>query len=332
MNTLKNKELQEYNSFRTKSNAKFFSSPDSTAAIISLLKNYPDEKKLILGSGYNLFFTKDFDGLVIKPNISGIQVVGEGDDFVEIEAGAAEDWDHFVEHCVSLNLAGVENLSHIPGSVGAAPIQNIGAYGSEVKDVITTVKCIDTETNEVVLFDNESCKFEYRDSVFKKTRRYIITSVVFRLSKSYTYREKYSDLNKELHNTPHPSLSQVRNAVIRVRERKLPDPALLPNAGSFFKNPILTAKQKESLQNLLPDAPVYDIGDDLFKTSAAFLIDKAGYKGKRKGLVGTYEKHALIIVNYGTSDGNEIADFKSEIQAVVQEKYGISLEPEVWIF
>lgn len=332
MNIKHNFQLRNYNSFRTEALAKLFCAPESVDEIIELLKLFPSEEKLILGAGCNLFFTKDFNGLVIKPNLKGVTILSENEDWVEIEAGAAEDWDDFVNHCVSNGWSGIENLSLIPGSVGAAPIQNIGAYGTEVKDVITAVKVIEIATGDQMIFENENCIFEYRNSIFKQTRKYIITSVVFKLNKSFTYHEKYVDLNNELKSIRHPSLSQVRDAIIKIRTRKLPDHMELPNAGSFFKNPILTSKQKENLQNLISDIPIYNIGENRFKTSAAFLIEKAGYKGKRTGDVGTYEKHALIIVNYGTPDGKQISRFMQEIQQVIRNDYGIDLEPEVWVF
>jgi len=262
----------------------------------------------------------------------GFTIVSENNEYVDIEAGAAEDWDQFVGQCVALGYAGLENLSLIPGSVGASPIQNIGAYGTEVKDTIIQVKAVDIRSGEPCEFTNEECVFGYRDSIFKRTRAYIVTSVVFRLSKSFTYKEKYIDLSRELEGIATPTLTQVRNAIIRIRTRKLPDVKLLPNAGSFFKNPVLTLEEKESLQKILADAPIYSVGDNKFKTSAAFLIEKAGFKGKRSGMVGTYADHALIIVNYGTEKGQEIVDFMHEIQQEVKQQFGIMLEPEVWIY
>jgi UDP-N-acetylmuramate dehydrogenase len=327
-----NIQLQPYNSFRTKATAKFFCEPHNVSELIGILEKFPDEKKLILGKGCNLFFTENFDGLVIKPAMKGIFTLLETDDFVEIEVGAAEDWDNFAAHCVSLGYAGTENLSYIPGSVGAAPIQNIGAYGAEVKDIIAFVRAVDITTDTLVDFSNAACEFGYRDSIFKKRQNYIITSVVFRLQKSFTYQEKYIDLNRELENVTNPTLSQVRDAVIRVRRRKLPDYITLPNAGSFFKNPLLTEEEKEKLLQKLPDAPVYNAENGMFKTSAAYLIDKAGYKGKRNGNVGIYEHHALIIVNYGTENGIEIQNFMHEIQDKVLCEFGIKLEPEVWMY
>ncbi|MDO5665988.1 MAG: UDP-N-acetylmuramate dehydrogenase [Bacteroidia bacterium] len=332
MNVKNNIQLQPYNSFRTKSVAKLFCEPQTEQELSEILQSYANEPKLILGGGYNLFFTKNFDGLVIKPGMKGIKTLSENDEFVEIEAGAAEDWDNFVAHCVSHGYSGTENMSLIPSTVGAAPVQNIGAYGTEVKDVIVKVKAVEITSGKSAEFSNDECEFEYRNSIFKRTRNYVITSVVFRLSKSFEYKEKYVDLSHELEGILSPTLPQVRDAIIRIRTRKLPDPEVLPNAGSFFKNPILMKEEKEELLRLLPDAPIYNAGHDGFKTSAAYLIEKSGYKGKRKGNVGTYERHALIIVNYGTENGKEISDFVQEIQRKVYHQFNIELEPEVWIF
>lgn len=332
MEIVQNIELQPYNSFRTKAVAKLFCEPRTKEELLEVLQRYRNDKKLILGGGYNIFFTRDFDGIVIHPILKGIFVLRETNTDVSIEVAAGEDWDGFVRFCVECGFSGIENLSLIPGTVGAAPIQNIGAYGMEVKDVVETVNTIDMESGKQVEFDNASCQFGYRDSLFKQTRIYVVTSVVFRLNKSFVYREKYSDLNAELHNSTHPDLKQVREAVIRVRTRKLPDPTLLPNAGSFFKNPLFSFAQKEHLLSVLPDAPLFAHGSDTFKTSAAFLIEKAGLKGTREGNVGIYENHALIIVNYGSDDGAEIFSFMQKTRKIVSDKFGVMLEPEVWIF
>ena len=327
-----NKQLQQYNSFRTKAVARLFCEPQSVDELSEILKSFPDENKLILGAGNNLFFTKDYDGLIIKPAMYEINIISDDENFVEIEAGAAVEWDNLVEECVSKGYSGLENLSLIPGSVGASPIQNIGAYGSEAKDTITLVKTVDIKTGEQKVFTNNECRFGYRDSIFKQTRRYIITSVIFRLNKSFTYEEKYVDLSRELKGNLTPSLSQIREAIIAIRSRKLPDVNKLPNAGSFFKNPILTKEEKEALQKKIVDVPIYNIGENSFKTSAAFLIEKAGFKGKSNGKVGTYENHALVIINLGTEDGNDILNFAQEIINEVDKQFGIILEPEVWIF
>ena len=327
-----NKQLQQYNSFRTKAVARLFCEPQSVNELSEVLKTFPDENKLILGAGNNLFFTKDYDGLIIKPGMYEINIISDNESFVEIEAGAAVEWDKLVEECVSKGYSGLENLSLIPGSVGASPIQNIGAYGSEAKDTITLVKTVDIKTGEQKVFTNNECRFGYRDSIFKQTRRYIITSVIFRLNKSFTYEEKYVDLSRELKGNLTPSLSQIREAIIAIRSRKLPDVNKLPNAGSFFKNPILSKEEKDELQKKIVDLPIYNIDKNIFKTSAAFLIEKAGFKGKTNGKVGTYENHALVIINLGTEDGNDILNFAQEIRNEVEKQFGVKLEPEVWIF
>ncbi len=332
MNIQHNIQLQPYNSFRTKAIAKLFAQPKTVEELQEILAIYPSENKLIIGNGCNMFFTQDFDGLIIHPQMSGIHILQETNDTVLLEAGAAEDWDNFVAHCVSNGWAGVENLSLIPGTVGASPVQNIGAYGAEVKDVIVAVKTVRLNDGSIASFPNADCDFSYRNSIFKKTRKEVITSVVFQLKKTFAYTEKYADLNRELANNPNPTLQQVRDAVIKVRTQKLPNHLQLPNAGSFFKNPVLTKEEKDKLLLALPDAPMYIVGDNAFKTSAAYLIDQAGCKGKRVGDVGIYERHALIIVNYGTDSGTDILHFMQEVQNTVSRLYGVKLELEVWIF
>ena len=327
-----NVQLQPYNSFRTKALAKIFCEPRGTDELIEVIKTHPDEKKLILGAGFNLFFTKDFEGLVIRPVMEEINTISEDDNHVEIEVEAGMEWDTFVQRCVERGYSGIENLSLIPSSVGASPIQNIGAYGTEVSETITRVKTVDLKSGDLKSFSNEECRFGYRDSIFKHQAGQVIASVTFRLSKSFEYKEKYIDLSRELNGTPRPSLEQVREAIIRIRTRKLPDFRELPNAGSFFKNPILTKEEKENLLKKAVDAPVYNVGKGHFKTSAAYLIDKAGYKGKRRGMVGTYEHHSLVIVNHGTEDGREIVAFMKEVQQEVMKQFGVRLEPEVRIY
>lgn len=332
MNIQHNIELKPYNSFRTKAKAKLFCEPKSVEELSRIVKHYSNEKILVIGGGYNLFFTNDFDGLVIHPQLKGFKLLYENNKVVEIEANASESWDSFVEYCVANEYAGVENLSLIPSSVGAAPVQNIGAYGTEVKEVITLVRTVHIDTGEQKDFTSEMCEFGYRDSIFKQTGKYIITSVVFRLQKSFAYQQKYIDVVNELKEIESPTLMDVRNAVVNIRSRKLPDHETLPNAGSFFKNPFLTYEEKEKLIKLLPNATIHHINENCFKTSAAFLIDKAGYKNKRNKMVGTYEYHSLIIVNYGTEDGEDILDFVKEIQQNVQSQFHIWLEPEVRIY
>lgn len=332
MNIRHNIQLKPYNSFRTQAYAKLFCEPQTVDELSRIIKDYPDEKKLIIGGGFNLFFSKDYDGLVIHPQMKGTNIIYEDSNLIELEVSASENWDDLVAYCVNNNYAGLENLSLIPSTVGAAPIQNIGAYGTEVKDVITLVRTVNIHTGEQKDFTNKMCEFEYRDSIFKRTGDYVITSVVFRLKKLFTYKEKYVDLTNELKENKFPTILEVRNAIIRIRTRKLPDYNLLPNAGSFFKNPFLTYEQKENLIQLLPNATIHSVNENCFKTSSAFLLDKAGYKNKREGMVGTYEHHSLIVVNYGTEEGKDIVHFVEQIQQNVHAQFNIWLEPEVRVY
>lgn len=328
-------QLKNYNSFKTEALAKIFCRPRNVDELRKCLSEFPSEKKIIIGGGCNLFFTKDFDGLVIHPDMKGLREISdeeEEDEDIFIEVNASEDWDGFVEYCVERGFAGLENLSLIPGTVGAAPIQNIGAYGAEVKDVIREVVAIDIDTNDVVSFSNVECEFGYRDSLFKRTNKYVIISVIFHLKRTFQYTPKYFDLNKELQEIAEPSIKDVREAVIRIRQRKLPNEKILPNAGSFFKNPYITQEHADKIILDYPDLPAYIQKDGLVKTSAAFLIDKAGYKGKRDGNIGTYQNQPLIIVNYGSPDGNDIVFFMNEIRKTVKHIFDIELEPEVRIF
>lgn len=341
MEYLQNYPLKHLNSFRTEAFAKLYCNPGTVKEIQEALLKYPNEKKIIIGEGCNLFFTQNFDGLVIHPNIRGLREAWDDEDFEEekeeekdvyIEVNASENWDQLVAYCVRNGFAGLENLSLIPGSVGASPVQNIGAYGAEVKDTIKEVVAVDMETAEVVSFNNSECEFEYRNSIFKRHQRYIIVSVVFHLVRNYQYTPKYAELNKELEQIENPSPADVREAVIAIRKRKLPDEKTLPNAGSFFKNPSISVEKATKLKGEYENIPQYPQADGSIKTSAAFLIDKAGFKDKRIGEVGTYPTQPLVIVNYGTSDGNKIVSFMKEVQTAVFNAFGIELEPEVRIY
>lgn len=328
-------QLKDYNSFKTEALAKVFCQPQSVKDLRQCLSDFPDEKKLIIGGGCNLFFTQDFDGLVIHPEIKGLREMSDDEDLDEdifIEVMASENWDNFVAYCVDSGFAGLENLSYIPGTVGAAPVQNIGAYGAEVKDCIREVIALNIQTDEVISFSNTECEFGYRDSIFKRTNKYIIISVVFHLKRTFTYVPKYFDLNKELDEIDAPTITDVREAVIRVRKRKLPNEKELPNCGSFFKNPCIAKEQADKILIDYPNLPVFPQKNGSVKTSAAFLIDQAGYKGKRIGNIGTYPNQPLIIVNYGSVDGNDIVRFMNEVQGAVKDTFDIDLEPEVRIF
>lgn len=328
-----NYPLQTVNAFRTEAYARLFCEPTGVEELQKAIRENPHIPKLIVGGGCNLFFTQDFDGLVIRPALKGWhEQESQDEQIITIEVMASENWDEFVNHCVLNGYCGLENLSYIPGTVGAAPVQNIGAYGTEVKDYIQEVVALNLDTGEASSFSNAECQFAYRNSIFKQTKKYVIVSVLFRLSKQFIYQDSYLDLRKELAEIESPSIQQVRDAIIRIRQRKLPDHHELPNCGSFFKNPSLSSQKAEQLRAQYPDIPLFPIDDYQVKTSAAYLIDKAGWKGVRKGLVGTYSRQPLIIVNYGTSKGSDIVAFMKEIQSSVMEQFNIHLEPEVWIY
>ncbi len=328
----KNINLKPFNSFKTKAVASLFCRPQTEEELIDAIKSHPCEEKLVLGEGCNMFFTQNFNGLVIKPEVRGFNTLLEDGKHIDIEVGAGESWDNFVKMSVDAGLSGIERLSLIPGTVGAAPIQNIGAYGAEVKDTITAVKAVDLEKGTRVEFSSSECKFGYRNSIFKETRRYAVTAVSFRLNKHFAYSNEYAEINRVLKGNNAPTPGELRQAVIDIRSKKLPDHKVLPNAGSFFKNPILSHQAKTTLLQIDPQAPIFPFGENSFKTSAAYLIDKAGLKGYRQGLVGISDRHALIVVNYGTDDGNEILHFAKHVQNEVKRRFDVMLEPEVWIF
>jgi UDP-N-acetylmuramate dehydrogenase len=292
---------------------------------------YGTRPRFILGGGSNVLFTKDFDGIIIRPFIKGIEKISENSEFVILKAGAGEDWDGFVAYCVEHDLGGVENLSFIPGSVGASPVQNIGAYGVEAGEVIHSVEGIDLENGNKVIFSADECRFSYRDSVFKNELkgRVVITHVLFRLLKSHIFKTSYPDLNKELDNYPDTTIRNIRQAVISIRSNKLPDPSVLGNAGSFFKNPVVPKERIASLRRSYPTMPVYTVNNDLIKLSAAWLIEHSGWKGKRWGRTGTYKKQPLIIVNHGGATGNEVLQCALKIQKAVMNHFAIRLEMEV---
>jgi UDP-N-acetylmuramate dehydrogenase len=262
--------------------------------------------------------------------MKGIELIGETDDQVWVRAGVGEIWDDFVGWCVHRNYAGVENLSHIPGTVGACPIQNIGAYGVEAKETIQLVEVIEKETGQAVTFTSEDCRFAYRDSFFKRAKgKYIITAVRFCLSKRFEPNLKYADLETELSCNVSLSPEDVRQAVINIRRRKLPDPSELGNAGSFFKNPAIDAEKSSEINRLYPQAPMYPASQGYHKISAAWLIQQCGWKGVRDGNVGTHGQQPLVIVNYGNADGKEVLDFVMKIIESVDRRFGIRLQPEV---
>lgn len=291
-------------------------------------------KRLVIGGGSNILLTKDFDGLVIKNSIKGIEVVDEDDDFVWVKVHSGEYWHEFVMHCIENNWGGVENLSLIPGQVGAAPMQNIGAYGVEIKDVFHSLEAWDIENRKLMEFGLQACKFGYRESVFKKEAKdkFIILSVTFKLTKqNHNINISYGAIGDVLRerNIENPSIKDVSDAVISIRKSKLPDPEVIGNAGSFFKNPEVAKSVYQKLQTNFPDIPNYTVDDNTEKIPAGWLIEKAGWKGKTFENFGVHKKQALVLVNYGGANGQDIMNLAYEIQKDVEEKFGVRLTPEV---
>lgn len=335
-----NISLKPYNTFGIDAAAKLFTSFNTLEEAQNIISNnvFKSEKQnLILGGGSNMLFTKDFDGIVLKNNLRGIHTVNEDTDYVYLKVGAGEVWHDFVIHCVEENLAGLENLSLIPGNVGASPMQNIGAYGVEIKDRFHSLEALHIETGELRTFSNMECEFGYRESVFKNIfkNQFIITSVTYRLMKIPQLNTSYGAIEQELNkmNVSSPTIKDVSNAVIAIRSSKLPDPKEIGNAGSFFKNPVVSAEQKNKVLEQYPDAPNYPQANGTFKLAAGWLIEQAGWKGKTfDERFGVHKKQALVLVNYGNSAGSEIYNLSKEIITSVNEQFGISLEREVNIY
>ncbi len=337
MEITQNSSLQSLHSFGSNEKANYFATIDSIEAIEKSIQ-WAKEKNtpyLILGSGTNILFTKTFEGLVLKMEIMGIKKLKETASKVYLEVGAGENWHHFVIYCVQKGWGGVENLSLIPGTVGAAPIQNIGAYGVEAKDCIESVTAYDTQSAQFITLQNSDCGFGYRTSLFKiEKTRYIIISVQFVLQKQPIFRTDYGAIKEVLHqkNNKQPSVEAISNAVIQIRAEKLPDPKKLGNAGSFFKNPTITKDLFEVLIAKFPKIIAYPITDDTYKIAAGWLIEACGWKGIQKGNVGCYEKQSLVIVHYNNGPGIEIYNFSEEIIQSVLTKFNILLEREVVIY
>ncbi|NOX67151.1 MAG: UDP-N-acetylmuramate dehydrogenase [Chlorobi bacterium] len=335
MTIQKNISLKEFNTFHVEASAKYFCEINDINELESVITDsrFRNEQKLILGGGSNLLFTKDFNGIVIKNNIGGIELLSEDEESVIIKVGAGNNWDEFVEYTVSSGFNGLENLSLIPGTVGASPIQNIGAYGVEVKDVIKSVNGFSLDNYEMRTFSNSECKFGYRDSIFKNELRnkFIVTSVVFNLSENRKVKSNYEAIKNYFSekNITEITPSEIRKAVIEIRKSKLPDPREIGNAGSFFKNPIISEENFEKIKSDYPDLNGYKVDDNSVKISAGWLIEKCGLKGRRIKDVGIYDKQALVIVNYGNASGMEIKNLAEEIRDIVLDKFNISLRFEV---
>ncbi len=331
-----NYSLMQHNSFGLDVCASYWLSISDFVDWKEALERYPhllQEKRLIVGGGSNLLFLGDFDGLVISPDFCDFTISYQDEQVVEVTVGAGVDWDDFVARCVLNGWYGVENLSLIPGKIGAAAVQNIGAYGVEVSSAIVGVNGINLVTSEPETYEPNQCQFSYRTSLFKErlSNIFMVTSVEFRLKKQGEVVSGYGDLGKVLAEIGMPTLENLRKAVIQIRTSKLPDPKERGNAGSFFKNPVLAKEVAELLCGLLPDLPVYQLSDGLVKVSAGFLIEKAGWKGTNIGRAAVHDRQALVLVNLGGASGAEILSLSGVIQQDVLEKFGVNLEREVQV-
>ena len=334
MNIIQQQSLKKYNTFGIEAFATEFCEVNSIFDLSNVLKENQKRKLFILGGGSNMLLTQNIDALVLHINNKGIEVVDENDDFVWVKGNAGENWHEFVLFCIKHNYGGIENLSLIPGNLGATPIQNIGAYGVEIKDTFVSCEAMKIDTQEIITFDKNACKFGYRESVFKSDlkNQYVIVSVIFKLTKkNHKLNTSYGAIDVELENMgiKKPTIQDVSKAVIAIRESKLPNPKELGNSGSFFKNPIVPIEIYEKAKAYFPDMPHYPVSETLVKVPAGWLIEQAGFKGKRFGDAGIHTKQALVLVNYGNATGNEIWNVAQNIQKTIFEKYGISIEAEV---
>lgn len=337
MQLVENASLKPYNTFGIEAKAKqlgTLKSVEDAIACLSLINNA--NQFLILGSGSNLLFTKNFDGLVLVNQITGNEILSENDSDIFLKVYGGENWSELVDFTVENGWGGLENLSLIPGTVGAAPVQNIGAYGVELKETLVSLEAIDLGTGEVIRLTNKDCEFSYRSSIFKTSAkgRFLILSVLFRLSKNPTPNLTYGPLKAAFKDISENSVSvkNVSEAVKAIRRSKLPDPEELGNAGSFFKNPVVSFAKVEELIVQFPEMPFYKVDEEKFKLAAGWLIEKSGWKGKRIGDAGVHEKQALVLVNYGKATGMEIFNLSKQIQLSVKKQFGIDLENEVTIF
>lgn len=334
MRILENYSLKPFNTFGLDAKAKFFINADSIEELKKTLKLKEYPNKFFLGGGSNMLLTQDLDALVIHVNLKGIEITSESKEDVLIKVNAGENWHEFVLWCLQHDFGGVENLSLIPGNVGSAPLQNIGAYGVELKDVFVSCNAIDLESKSLKTFSNTACDFDYRNSTFKQENKgkFIITSVTFKLTKqNHDLKTSYGTIREELDSMQieYPSIHDVSKAVISIRSSKLPDPKVIGNSGSFFKNPIIPRPHFMELKNNFPEMPSYEVSDEQIKVPAGWLIEKAGFKGKRFGNYGVHEKQALVLVNYDDAKGHDIYELSKLIQSTIKRIFNINLEAEV---
>jgi UDP-N-acetylmuramate dehydrogenase len=334
MEILHDFSLKNYNTFGIESKAEQFVAVHSVSELKSILEQNKNQKKFVLGGGSNMLLTKNIEALVIHIDLKGKKILKEDADYVWVESQAGENWHEFVLWAIDQNFGGVENMSLIPGNVGTTPVQNIGAYGTEMKNTFVSCEAVNIENQETRIFTKEECNFGYRESVFKNEVKdqYIIVSVVFKLTKqNHKINTSYGDIQAELakHNVTTPTLKDVSNAVIAIRKSKLPDPAELGNSGSFFKNPILLKTDFEKIHQKFPEMRFFDISQTEVKVPAGWLIEQAGLKGKRFGDAGIHKNQALVLVNYGGATGQEILDVSKTVQDTVFNTFGIHIEAEV---
>jgi UDP-N-acetylmuramate dehydrogenase len=334
MEILNNFSLKNYNTFGIEAKAEQFVAVHSIPELKSILEQNKTQKKFVLGGGSNMLLTKNIEALVIHIDLKGKKILKEDADYVWVESQAGENWHEFVLWTIEQNLGGLENMSLIPGNVGTTPVQNIGAYGTEIKDTFVSCEAINIENQEIKTFTKEECHFGYRESVFKNEVKdqYIIVSVVYKLTKqNHKINTSYGDITAELakNNITSPTLKDVSNAVIAIRKSKLPDPAELGNSGSFFKNPILLKTDFEPIHQKFSEMRFFDVSETEVKIPAGWLIEQAGLKGKRFGDAGIHVNQALVLVNYGGATGQEILDVSKTVQETVFNKFGIHIEAEV---
>ncbi|MET2984184.1 UDP-N-acetylmuramate dehydrogenase [Aureibaculum conchae] len=332
MHIQNNISLKPYNTFGIDVNAKQFIAITSIDELKQLLKQQKDF--FVLGGGSNILLTKDIEKLVVHIAFKGIEIVEENDNHVIVKAAAGENWHQFVLWCINNDFGGVENMSLIPGNVGTAPIQNIGAYGVELKDTCISVEAVEIATGNTKTFSNTECEFGYRNSVFKNEwkGKYIITNVFFRLTKNkHILNSSYGAIQSELEKNgiTTPTLKNISDAVITIRQSKLPDPAILGNSGSFFKNPVISSSEFKELQEKFTNAPHYKVSETEIKVPAGWLVEQCGFKGKRIGNTGSHKNQALVLVNYGNATGKEVYELSKLIQKTVLAKFGIAIEAEV---
>ncbi|MCH1485183.1 MAG: UDP-N-acetylmuramate dehydrogenase [Flavobacteriaceae bacterium] len=332
MDVKENYSLKKYNSFNIDVIAKEFIQINSIKELIDLQKNSKNKNKLFIGGGSNILFTNNFEGLVVHINLKGISVKKINENFSEIKVMSGENWNELVNWCIENNLGGIENLSLIPGNVGAAPIQNIGAYGVELKDVFISCEVYDLNTEKLNIYNLNDCKFGYRDSIFKKNKNLIVVSVKMKLSsKNHKINSSYGGINDELKklNIKEPTIKDISNVVCEIRNKKLPNPNKIGNAGSFFKNPIVNSKKINWLKENFNNIPFYKIDENSYKIPAAWLIETSGFKGKDFGNFGVHKTQPLVLVNYGKASGGDINKLSLSIKEVVNKIFKIELETEV---